>query len=160
MAVWKEETKEQTIANLKNATDIGFLKGNLVILVAIFAFFALACIWPARNDPGYWTAFGWMALALFVPFGIYCAFRLFRIFRKAESYIFCRTVLSQPHYSHMFGMMYFTVVVEDLDGRKFAADTTAVFRPGGYIPPLVEEYVNKSVTVGYNEETGMVVVIE
>ncbi len=160
MAAWKEKTKAQTVANLKNAVDIGLLKSALVILVVIFAFFALAVIWPARNDPGYWTFLGWMVLLLFVPFGVYCAWRLIRIFRKADSYIFCRTVLSQPHYSHLFGMMYFTVVIEDLEGRKFPADTTAVFRPGGCIPPLVEEYVNKSVTVGYNEETGMVVVIE
>lgn len=160
MAAWKEKTKAQTVANLKNAVDIGLFKGTLVILAAIFALFLLIFIWPGRNDPEYWKVLGWLALILFVPFGIYCAWRMFRIFRKAESYIFCRTVLGQPHYSHLFGMMYFIVVIEDLEGRKFPAQTTAVFRPGGYIPPLVEEYVNKSVTVGYNEETGMVVVIE
>ena len=160
MAAWKEETKAKTVEMLKGAVDIRFLKNELIVLLVLFAFFALAPIWFARNDPGYWGYLMWLVAVIPLSFGIYCASRLIRIFRKAESYVFCKTVLDRPHYSNFHGRMYFVVVAEDLNGRKFQADTAAVFHPGGYIPPLVEEYVNKTVTVGYNEETGVLVVVE
>ena len=38
-------------------------------------------------------------------------------------------------------------------------NTNPIFHPIGWEQPLLQDYLNKTVTVGYNRETGMVVVI-
>jgi hypothetical protein len=52
------------------------------------------------------------------------------------------------------------VVLEDMDGNKFTAYTHSIFHTHRSSAGLaLEDYVNQEVTVGYNDETGEVVVI-
>ena len=90
---------------------------------------------------------------------IYTLGRGIRICRKPGSYIFCTAVLYQPHRSDWRKAMYFTVVIEDAEGNRFPANTHAIFFTYSLTGLLLEDYVNKTVEVGYNMETGHVVVI-
>jgi len=93
------------------------------------------------------------------PFFIFCLVRTFRIFWKPRGYHFCKTTLSKPKGGNIRHTIRFTVLLEDSDGHKFLADTHSIFFTGGFIGPLLEDYVNQTVTVAHNEETGMLVVI-
>ena len=105
--------------------------------------------------------------ALLLPFLItegpilgFCVVRTFRIFQHPESYTFCKTNLCNPKGGNIRDTIKFTVLLEDADGDKFAADTHSIFHTHrGFLAPSLEDYVNQTVTAAYNEETGMVVVI-
>ena len=95
-----------------------------------------------------------------LPFLIFYMVRIFRIFRKPEHYIFCRTKLTAPHAGSWRGSMYFTVLMEDpADGRKFIVNTHEIFSTRSITDLNLEEYINSTVTIAYNRETEMVVVI-
>ena len=95
-----------------------------------------------------------------LPILIFCLWRTFRIFQAAESYIFCKTTLSNPMGGRFRDSIKFRVVLEDADGYKFVADTHSIFQTHvGFGGLGFEDYVNQNVTVAYNEETGNVVVI-
>lgn len=95
----------------------------------------------------------------FGPFVIFHLWRTFQIFRRPEDYTFYRTKLSQFQQRFPLRTMYFTVVLEESDGSKQVVDTHAIFSGTGLVEPLVQSYVNSTVTIGLNRETGMVVVI-
>ena len=103
----------------------------------------------------------WVTIALVMgPILVFCAIRTFNIFRCVESYHFCKTVLCNPKGGSLRDTIKFTVLIEDADGNKFAANTHSIFNTHtGWFAPGFEDYVNQTVTVGYNEETGQVVVI-
>lgn len=94
-----------------------------------------------------------------LPLLSFCAIRTFRIFWKPQGYHFCKTKLSSPKGGNIRHTIRFTVLLEDSDGKKFVADTHSIFYTHGLVGPLMEDYVNQTVTVAHNEETGMVVVI-
>ena len=94
-----------------------------------------------------------------MPLLIFCLVRTVRIFLKPESYHFCKTKLSNPKGGNIRHTIRFAVLLEDSTGKKFVANTHSIFYTNGFMGPLLEDYVNKTVTVAYNEETGMVVVI-
>lgn len=95
---------------------------------------------------------------IFLPILGFLLWRLFRIFRSAEEYVFCTARLAQPHTGFPRDFMYFTVVLETQEEGTFVANTHSVFhtRQG---PLSLEDYVNKTVTIAWNRETDMVVVI-
>ena len=94
-----------------------------------------------------------------LPLLIFSLVRIIRIFRKPESYHFCKTTLSNPKGGNLRHTIRFAVLLEDSEGKKFMADTHSIFYTSGLIGPLLEDYVNQTVIVAHNEETGMVVVI-
>ena len=94
-----------------------------------------------------------------LPILIFSLVRIIRIFRKPESYHFCKTTLSNPKGGNLRHTIRFAVLLEDSEGKKFMANTHSIFYTRGLVGPLLEDYVNRTVTVAYNEETGMVVVI-
>ncbi len=96
---------------------------------------------------------------IFLPILGFLLWRLFRIFQSAEEYVFCTTRLAQPHMGFPRDFMYFTVVLETEEEGTFVTNTHSVFhtRRG---PLSLEDYINKTVTVAWNRETGMVVVIK
>ena len=93
------------------------------------------------------------------PFFIFCLLRTCQIFQKAESYCFCKAKLSQPIAGRIRNTVRFTVVIEDAEGNRFAVNTHSVFSVRGSFLPSLEDYINKTVTIAYNPETEMVVVI-
>lgn len=95
-----------------------------------------------------------------LPFWCFWIYRSIQIFRRVEGYRFYKCRLSSPHQRPFSkGAMYFSVVIEDENGTRFIRDTHAIFQSHGVMSPLLEEYINQTVTVGYNRETEMVVVI-
>ena len=102
---------------------------------------------------------GWFYMALFLPFVLFYLIRAVQILGKPESYRFYKTQLTQPHQKYPLKSMCFKVVLEDEGVRRYIVDTHAIFAAHGIIGPLMEDYVDRTVTVAYNKETGMVVVI-
>lgn len=125
----------------------------IMILIAMVLFLAII-----GNDQ-YWQIGLLFDCIGFGPIAFFYIWRIFQIFRKSESYTFYKTTLSQPHQKFPLKAMYFTVVLEEPDGRKHIEHTHAIFACHGIVEPLVESYVNSTVTIGLNKETGMVVVI-
>ena len=91
-----------------------------------------------------WVAYGW---------------RYHRVFRNISSYTFHKTVLAQPHTSRFVHAFHFTVVLEGTEKGTVTTKTSSIFLGRGWLGPFMEDYVNREVTLAYNEETGQVVVI-
>ena len=90
----------------------------------------------------------------------FCAVRTFRIFQHPESYHFCKATLCNPKGGRIRDTIRFLVVLRDADGFPFTAYTHSIFHTHrSSFGPALEDYVNQEVTIGYNEETGQVVVI-
>lgn len=92
---------------------------------------------------------------LVLPVLLFCLWRSYSIFQKSGSYCFYRAVLDRPKAGLLRDTMYFTVVLD----RKYVVDTHSIFQIRSLFGPELECYVNQTVTVAYNEETGSVVVI-
>ena len=93
-----------------------------------------------------------------LPVMIFCIFRIAGIFRKAESCIFRKVLLDRPMGGMLRDTIYFKVRLQRSDGKEIGAKTHAIFQTRGY-GFLMEDYVNKTVTVAYNEETEILTVI-
>ncbi len=119
------------------AAGIGALRGGTYLVVVVLTYLLVGMImWlPALNI-------------------------LFRIYREPAGYRLYKATLSQPHAGFPRAYMYFTVVLEDPDGGKFLVNTNTIFQSYGHIGPTMEDYVNQTVTIAYNEDTGAVVVVE
>lgn len=91
-----------------------------------------------------WVAYNW---------------RYYRVFRKIHRYTFHKAVLAQPHTSRFVHAFHFTVVLENTEKGTVITKTSSIFLAWGWLGPFLEDYVNREVTLAYNEETGQVVVI-
>ena len=154
-----KEIKEQ----LKNSLDMVEVRmvlfwGAMTILLQ--GIFILLLLPRSPGEPTKRILFRVMALVTATPFLIYSAWRTVQIFRHPEGYYFCKATLSNPISGRIRHSIRFTVVIEDPEGYKFAANTHSIFSAGrGFGSLALEDYINKTVTIGYNEETGQVVVI-
>ena len=100
-----------------------------------------------------------VGLLVLVPFLCWEGWRIRKIFREPGEYVFCKATLSQPHSGKLRGVFYFTIVIETEERGRFVANTAAIFQSSGWMGPLLEDYVNREVTVAYNLSTEQVVVI-
>ena len=146
-------------ARLWGSLEMAHVRMQLIVWAVGYAVTLAACCF---NDSGIPQVAAMMAVfvsVMFVPILGFWLWRIFRIFQSVEEYIFCRTELSQPHHMPMLrGMFTFMGIIED-NGSRFAVETHAIFAERGIIPPLMEDYVGKTVTICWNRETEMVVVI-
>ena len=150
---------QQIKERLKASLEVTCARNNLIMyLVAIPLCAAAVMFTKGRSHPEHWAIVSVLAAIMLLPFAVFYIWRIIRIFRKPEGYIFCRTKLSQPHPGDMRHTMYYTVLIDD-DGRKFPTDTHAIFYTHSLVGPTIEEYTNRTVTIAYNRETEMVVVI-
>lgn len=159
MAAWKEETVKKTRERLWHSLEMTYVKGHWIALLAVEPLFPLIFLLKGGYHEDFWSVTVIVCALVAIPFLVFSVWQVARIFRETESYVFCKTKLATPHYSYVRRAYYFTVRMEDLDGNAFSADTRPIFYPRGLIPPVLEDYVGAAVTVGYNEETGNVVVI-
>ena len=113
--------------------------------------------YPAEDH----AAIAWMLIIMSTgPILIFCAVRTWNIFRHPESYHFCKTKLCNPKGGSLRDTIKFTVLLEDADGSKFAADTHSIFHTHrSMFGPGFEDYVNQTVEAAYNVETGQVIII-
>lgn len=155
------ENKNENIRKLRHSLEISVIRRDVILYTLVMGLVVLmaSCQSAPYDDGSRWKVPVGFAVIFLLPFWVFYLWRTVQIFRKAEKYIFCRCVLSQPHQNPWLQTMYFTVVIEGPDGRKNVRETHAIFPSHGLIGPLVEDYVNRTVTIAYNEETEMVVVI-
>ena len=136
---------------LWNSLDMHWVKRCLIVVAVCMGFSVVIGIGVIQ--------FVFIMGITLLPFLGFCLWRTFRIFQHPESYFFCKTMMSSPKGGNIRDTIRFTVVLEDPEGGKFVANTHSIFDTHGSSVLAFENYVNKTVTVGYNEETGMVVVI-
>ena len=140
----------QNLKKVLRSVEMNSLLAEFTVLIIPCAFFA---------SLGGAKTLRIVAVTAVVAITAFHLWLVIRICRKPDSYIFCTAVLYQPHRSDWRKAMYFTVVIEDAEGNRFPANTHAIFFTYSLTGLLLEDYVNKTVEVGYNMETGHVVVI-
>ena len=155
--------KKEIHRKLWYSLDMAYVKMYLFI-AAIFIPISLLIGWfgtrDLYSDGPRWPIIWFVTLTAIGPILVFCIIRTINIFRHAESYHFCKTNLCNPKGGSIRDTIKFTVLIEDADGCKFAADTHSIFTTHRSFSGLgFEDYVNHTVTAGYNEETGQVVII-
>lgn len=154
--------RKEIIQKLRGSLERKVVLRELILIGLLWAVMAVIC-WVKFREPYLQEAGVIMQVVtavVILPFLGFYLWRAVNIFRKADQYIFCQCKLSSPHQRYWArGMMYFTVVMEDETLGRFPVETHAIFASYGFIEPLLETYINSTVTVGYNLETEMVVVI-
>lgn len=107
-----------------------------------------------------WPIIWFVTMIAIGPILVFCLIRAISIFRCPGSYHFCKTKLCNPKGGSIRDTIKFTVLLEDADGGKFIADSHSIFHTHrSMFGPALEDYVNQTVTAGYNEETGQVIII-
>lgn len=153
------ETK-QIRERLRGSLEMHVLVRNAVLVVVVTTL--LTAFYSLINGgvrEHFWIFAAMMYGLMVLPVLIFYGIRAVRIFARPEAYMFCRTTLANPRGGMLRDRIYFTVMLEDpRDGSRFFADTHAIFNARGGHPSL-EEYTNSTVTIAWNRETDMVVVI-
>lgn len=89
-----------------------------------------------------------------------CLWEAFCILHRPGDYIFCTTQLHDPSSVLLDrGSFTLTGVIDDADGSHIAVRTHPIFLSHGFGALRMEEYTDKTVTVGWNRKTDSVVVI-
>ena len=150
--------RKQIHAYLRDSLELKVLWGNFFLVVVTVIIVACLKAGSGMSRASFWQATGIVFAVSAGPYLIFCVIRTARIFHKAGDYFFCRVKLANPQGGFLRSSIFFRVLLQDpVDGEKFVADTHAIFATRG--PLGLEEYVGRTVTIGYNRETGMVVVI-
>ena len=147
----EREIKEK----LKCSLEIAYIRSAAMIFTVI----SLAYIGLMILSWGGWVLALVTGALVLVPLWGWYGWRAWKIFRAPGSYRFCSAKLSQPHSSRFFRTFYFTVLLETEDRQQIVVNTHAIFQGHGWLGPLLEDYVNRTVTIGYNRATQTVVVI-
>lgn len=142
-------------AKLKCSLEIAHIRSALAVAsVLVAAYVGVMTL--------FWGSFtftivlcGMILLPIWVAYG----WRYFRVFRKISRYTFHRAVLDRPSISRFVHAFHFTVTLEGTEKGTVTADTSSIFLARGWLGPILEDYVNKEVTLAYNEETNRVVVM-
>ena len=154
----KTEIKQQ----LRDSLDIAVLRRDLILVagvdVLVLVIFAFTAGGIANQE--FLLAAVLVCGITIIPVLGYSLWVAVKIFQQPDGYVFGRCKLSQPHqYRLSRGAMYFTIVFEYPNGEKEILNTRPIFASYGIAGPLLEDYINKTVEVAYNEDTGSVVVI-
>ena len=153
--------RKENIRMIRQSLDMTVYR-RMLIAIAIGTGLGLLYGWVRfrEYDDLYLELFlGMMVIFVGTPSAIW-GYRMWKLFRVPEEYFFTQTKLSTFH-QRMWtrGMMCFTVVIDHPEEGTVAVSTNPIFASYGWEQPLLEDYMNRTVTVGYNRETGMVVVI-
>jgi hypothetical protein len=100
-----------------------------------------------------------MTLLVFLPFIGFYIWRIIQLFRHPEEYIFTRCKLEKFHFSSFWRSACFSVRLEIPEIGIVNDETALIFATHGIVAPVLEDYVNREVLVGYNRTTGRIVVI-
>lgn len=149
------------IRMIRRSLDLKVYK-RVLIAIAIGMALGTLYAWGTMRayEPVYFRIFlGWMAVILAIPVGIW-GFRIWKLFRVPEEYCFAQVKLTSFRQNWWPRGICFTVLIDHPEAGTVAVSTNPIFHATGWEQPLLEDYMNRTVTVGYNRETGMVVVIE
>ena len=100
-----------------------------------------------------------ITLLVFLPFYVFYFRRIFQIFHYPEAYVFTRCKLEHFHFSPFWRTACFSVRLEIPEQGIVNDETAAIFATHGIAAPLLEDYVNREVLIGYNRFTGRILVI-
>ena len=154
--------RKENIRMIRQSLDMTVYR-RMLIAIAIGTGLGLLYGWVRfrEYDDLYLELFlGMMVIFVGPPTAIW-GYRMWKLFRVPEEYFFTQAKLSTFHQKMWTrGMMYFTVVINHPEEGTVAVNTNPVFASYGWEQPLLEDYLNRTVTVGYNRETGTVVVID
>lgn len=161
MTAWKEPTVAAARRKLRQSMELSYYIKNLVIFSLIYLISGGMAVLSSgtAQQPTMWLTMGIVLAVCYAPLLGFFLWRIFGIFRQAEHYSFCRATLDQPHAGIIRNTMNFSVLLELPDGTRLVRSTHSIFMTHGFMAPRLEDYVNREVTVGYNEETETVVVI-
>lgn len=148
---------------LKESVEYRYDKKQFIIIAALFGglfVFMLLMLLPVmieEPDSGAAGA-GIFVMALFLlPLILYLLYHWLEIFLYIDSYVFREVVLDRPQVAGRGGVKY-TVSFTDRHGKQLTRETSRLFT--SQTEPYLEDYNNKIVLIGYNEETDRVVVIK
>ena len=160
--LWLQRIKDSpNYPRLTNSVQYRFERKQFLIIAGILGA-AYLFLLPAALDlmlfePGRdgGIAILVMLSMVILPMIAYFAYRWLRLFLHIDAWCFSEAVLDKPHAGYRGGV-YFTVEITDRRGNKKRVETANMFSSG---EPMLEDYVNKKVLIGYNEETQLVAVI-
>ena len=153
-------SKQENIRMIKRSLDMTVYK-RMLIAIGIGTGLGLLYGWARfrEYDDLYLELFlGMMVIFVGPPTAIW-GYRMWKLFRVPEEYFFTKATLTTFHQCWWPRGMCFTVVIDHPEEGTVAVSTNPIFHPTGWEQPLLQDYMNKTVTIGYNRETGMVVVI-
>lgn len=127
---------------------------RVILLVAAVAFAIMFFPFLGRYTPGVV-----ITLLVFLPFLGFYIWRVFQIFRYPEQYVFTSCKLEKFHFSAFWRTAFFDLRLEIPEVGVVHDETAAIFAAHGLGTPLIEDYVNREVQVGYNRFTGRIVII-
>ena len=160
--LWLQKIKDSpNYPRLKNSVQYRYERKQFLIIAialgALYLFMLPPILDLILSEPGREGGIAALLLMSFIilPLIAYVAYRWLRLFLHIDDWSFSEAVLDKPHAGYKGGV-YFTVTVTDRRGNKKLVDTTTMFFSS---EPRLEDYANRSVLIGYNEETEVVAVI-
>ena len=158
-------TKQEIREKLKHSLEVSTIRLWIKIEIGMVLFVCAQHLLgrflnrSRYEDMSFWAFFVFIAGIVLIPMFAVHAWELRRIYRKYESIKFYQVKLTQPHSSHWFRSFSFTILLRDEDGTIITR-THSIFGSSKYQwGPIMEDYLNKTVTVAYNEETEEVTII-
>ena len=155
MRSFSEIKESPNYRRLKNSIEFK-AEWRSSLIVGIFCQILILLMFTVGSLHSAGTARAVIGAIIMIPCLLYQLYRLVRIFFHMDSYTYTEAVLDRPKQGYQ-GSMYFTVRIRDRSGREFDADTHSIFSRS---EPCFEDYVNQKVLIGYNNVTGLVVVIQ
>lgn len=159
MKTWQEVKESANYGRLRNSVEMRVAKHSVALYGGILAFSLMMVAAPIlMTEDAAMAALGITVILLaLIPFPLFYIHRIFKIYSHIDDYTFTEVVLDKPH-GGFNRMIYFSVTVKDRFGASIPVDTHEIFYTHGW-EPLLEDYVNKKVLIGYNNVTQYVVVI-
>lgn len=144
--------KKTIVRRLWDSLEIHHYKVNLLVITVFFCI-----IWfPFMGRDSIQR---WITTLVALPFFGFYGYRFFRIFQNPEDYVFTRCKLERFHVSPFWRAACFSVRLEIPEVGIVNDETALIFATHGVVAPVLEDYVNREVLIGYNRTTGRIVVI-
>ena len=154
-------SKQENIRMIKRSLDMTVYKRMLIAIGIATGLGLLYGLGMTRNeDPeALWLFLFFGALFVIPTAGIW-GWRMWKLYRVPEEYYFAQVKLTSFRQNWWPRGICFTVLIDHPEAGTVAVSTNPIFQATGWEQPLLEDYMNRTVTVGYNRETGTVVVID
>lgn len=147
---------------LKNSVEIRHAR-KYALIYAVMTLFCGLMVWipvSLKEDPGPYSALVVLMVLATCPFSLFYLLRILDIYRQIDKFIFREGLFNQPRGGMLRDTIYFTVEIQDQNGKSITVDTNGIFSSRGTMEPTMEGYVNQTVLLAYNPETERVVVIQ
>ena len=160
MKTWQEVKESANYSRLKQSLEMRVAKQNAILygVIAGFCLMMVALPLALAEEPDMAALGVTVILMCMLPFPLFYIHRIFKIYAHIDDYTFTEALLDKPRGGFNRGI-YFSITVKDRFGASIPVETHEIFATHGSLGPTLEEYVNRTVTVGYNNATGYVVVI-